>query len=162
MTMRSGLAILVLVAITALPACGSEDAPAPTAASESASPGAGAEGSAPAESSTTAGGAGFDYIEISAGSGPSPKQDDVVVVHYHGTFPDGKVFDSSRDRGAPARFPLSRVIPCWTKGLQMMHVGGKAKLVCRPETAYGAMGAPPTIPPNATLHFEVELLEIAP
>jgi FKBP-type peptidyl-prolyl cis-trans isomerase FkpA len=154
MTMRSGLAIFVLVAIAALSACGSEDAP--TAAGESAAPAPAPEGSAPAA------GAGFDFIEISAGSGPSPTQDDVVVVHYHGTFPDGKVFDSSRERGAPARFPLSRVIPCWTKGLQMMHVGGKAKLVCRPETAYGAMGAPPTIPPNATLHFEVELLEIAP
>jgi FKBP-type peptidyl-prolyl cis-trans isomerase FkpA len=83
-----------------------------------------------------------------------------VQVHYHGTFPDGRVFDSSVERGDPASFPLNRVIPCWTQGVQQMKVGGKAKLVCPPELAYGAAGAPPTIPPNATLVFEVELLAI--
>ena len=94
------------------------------------------------------------------GSGPSPTATDVVRVHYHGTFPDGQVFDSSVERGEPARFPLNRVIACWTEGVQLMKVGGKAKLVCPPEIAYGARGAPPRIPPNATLHFEVELLAI--
>jgi FKBP-type peptidyl-prolyl cis-trans isomerase FkpA len=94
------------------------------------------------------------------GSGASPQASDTVVVHYHGTFPDGSVFDSSVERGEPARFPLNRVIPCWTQGLQLMKVGGKAKLVCPPQIAYGARGAPPRIPPNATLLFEVELLEI--
>jgi FKBP-type peptidyl-prolyl cis-trans isomerase len=94
------------------------------------------------------------------GSGPSPQASDVVKVHYHGTFPDGGVFDSSVERGEPASFPLSRVIPCWTQGLQQMKVGGKAKLVCPPGLAYGERGAPPTIPPNATLVFEVELLAI--
>jgi FKBP-type peptidyl-prolyl cis-trans isomerase FkpA len=84
----------------------------------------------------------------------------VVRVHYHGTFPNGKVFDSSVERGKPASFPLNRVIPCWTEGLQQMQVGGKAKLVCPPSIAYGARGAPPRIPPNATLYFEVELLAI--
>ena len=103
---------------------------------------------------------GLVITHVTEGSGPSPSATDVVVVHYHGTFPDGKVFDSSVDRGTPARFPLNRVIPCWTEGVQQMKVGGKAKLVCPPEIAYGARGAPPRIPPNATLHFEVELLEI--
>jgi FKBP-type peptidyl-prolyl cis-trans isomerase FkpA len=83
-----------------------------------------------------------------------------VTVHYHGTFPDGKVFDSSVDRAEPATFPLNRVIDCWTEGVQTMKVGGKALLVCPPQTAYGDRGAPPHIPPNATLHFEVELLAI--
>ena len=94
------------------------------------------------------------------GSGPSPAATDVVLVHYHGTFPDGSVFDSSVERGQPATFPLNRVIRCWTEGVQLMKVGGKARLVCPPEIAYGARGAPPRIPPSATLHFEVELLAI--
>jgi FKBP-type peptidyl-prolyl cis-trans isomerase FkpA len=81
-------------------------------------------------------------------------------VHYHGTFPDGRVFDSSVERGEPASFPLNRVIPCWTQGVQQMKVGGKAKLVCPPGLAYGERGAPPTIPPNATLVFEVDLIAI--
>ena len=103
---------------------------------------------------------GLDLTHIQEGTGPSPGPTDVVVVHYHGTFPDGKVFDSSVNRGQPSRFPLNRVIPCWTQGVQQMKVGGKAKLVCPPELAYGARGAPPRVPPNATLHFEVELLRI--
>jgi len=104
---------------------------------------------------------GIEITQIVEGTGASPAATDVVVVHYHGTFPDGQVFDSSVQRGEPARFPLNRVIPCWTQGLQKMKVGGKSKLVCSPQTAYGERGAPPRIPPNATLHFEVELLDIA-
>jgi FKBP-type peptidyl-prolyl cis-trans isomerase FkpA len=111
-----------------------------------------------AASATSA--SGLVYTEVLAGSGASPGPSDTVVVHYHGTFPDGRVFDSSVQRGQPARFPLNRVIPCWTEGLQKMRVGGKAKLVCPPEIAYGARGGGP-IPPNATLHFEVELIDIA-
>jgi len=103
---------------------------------------------------------GLTITHIVEGTGPSPKPTDVVKVHYHGTFPDGTVFDSSVDRGQPATFPLSRVIPCWTEGVGMMKVGGKALLVCPPELAYGPNGAPPRIPPNATLNFEVELLAI--
>ena len=83
-----------------------------------------------------------------------------MEVHYHGTFPDGSVFDSSVERGQPARFPLNRVIKCWTEGLQLMKVGGKAQLVCPPDIAYGKRGAPPRIPPDTTLNFEVELLGI--
>jgi len=85
----------------------------------------------------------------------------VVEVHYHGTLADGTVFDSSVDRGRPARFPLNRVISCWTEGVQMMKVGGKARLVCPPAIAYGSQGTPGgPIPPDATLTFEVELLQI--
>jgi FKBP-type peptidyl-prolyl cis-trans isomerase FkpA len=94
------------------------------------------------------------------GTGRSPTATDIVKVHYHGTFTDGQVFDSSVKRGEPATFPLNRVIPCWTQGLQQMKVGGKAKLTCPPALAYGESGAPPTIPPNSTLIFEVELLGI--
>ena len=94
------------------------------------------------------------------GNGPSPTATDRVTVHYHGTFPDGKVFDSSVERGQPASFPLNQVIDCWTEGVQMIKVGGKAQLICPPQTAYGANGQPPIIPPNATLQFEVELLAI--
>ena len=102
----------------------------------------------------------IEVTRIVEGTGLSPAKTDTVVVHYHGTFPDGRVFDSSRDRGEPARFPLNRVIRCWTDAVSQMKVGGKAQLVCPPEAAYGSRGAPPAIPPDATLHFEVELLGI--
>jgi len=113
---------------------------------------------APAPEVATVG--GLRVEQILEGSGPAPSATDVVKVHYHGTFSDGRVFDSSVQRGEPASFPLNRVIPCWTQGLQQMKVGGKAKLTCPPELAYGERGAPPTIPPNSTLTFEVELLGI--
>ena len=98
-------------------------------------------GTEPAAGSATA--SGLEITHMVEGSGPSPTATDVVRVHYHGTFPDGQVFDSSVERGEPARFPLNRVIACWTEGVGMMKVGGKAKLVCPPEIAYGARGAPP-------------------
>ncbi|MCP3982912.1 MAG: FKBP-type peptidyl-prolyl cis-trans isomerase [bacterium] len=104
--------------------------------------------------------AGEMEIEVLVeGDGRSPKATDTVQVHYHGTFPDGNVFDSSVDRGQPAVFPLNRVIPCWTQGVQTMKEGGKIRLTCPPHLAYGESGAGP-IPPNATLIFEVELLGI--
>jgi FKBP-type peptidyl-prolyl cis-trans isomerase FkpA len=84
----------------------------------------------------------------------------VVRVHYHGTLPGGKIFDSSVDRGEPAEFGLNQVIPCWTEGVQRMHVGEKAQLVCPSSIAYGDRGAGGVIPPGATLIFEVELLAI--
>lgn len=103
---------------------------------------------------------GLVYIPVKVGEGESPKASDTVKVHYHGTLRDGTVFDSSVDRGQPATFPLNRVISCWTEGVQKMKVGGKAKLVCPADIAYGDRGAPPKIKPGATLVFEVELLGI--
>jgi FKBP-type peptidyl-prolyl cis-trans isomerase FkpA len=103
---------------------------------------------------------GVIYIPVKEGTGANPKATDMVKVHYHGTFPDGKVFDSSVERGQPAEFPLNGVIPCWTEGVQKIKVGGKAKLVCPSDTAYGDQGAGGAIPGGATLVFEVELLDI--
>lgn len=103
---------------------------------------------------------GVIYVETTAGTGASPKATDQVKVHYHGTLTNGEVFDSSRDRGEPVTFPLNGVIPCWTEGVQKMKVGGKAKLICPSDTAYGDRGAPPKIKPGATLVFEVDLLAI--
>jgi FKBP-type peptidyl-prolyl cis-trans isomerase FkpA/FKBP-type peptidyl-prolyl cis-trans isomerase FklB len=103
---------------------------------------------------------GLLFEQLVAGSGASPKATDMVEVHYHGTLRDGSVFDSSVARGTPAKFPLNRVIPCWTEGLQRMKVGGKARLVCPSKIAYGDKGFPPKIPAGAVLTFEVELLQI--
>ena len=103
---------------------------------------------------------GMVYRALTDGKGASPKATDTVQVHYKGTFPDGKEFDSSYKRGQPTEFPLNRVIKCWTEGVQMMKVGGKAKLTCPPSLAYGEKGAGGVIPPNATLQFEVELIAI--
>lgn len=94
------------------------------------------------------------------GTGASPKATDQVKVHYEGRLIDGKVFDSSVARGEPATFPLNGVIPCWTEGVQTMKVGGKAQLVCPSDLAYGPNGSPPAIPPQATLVFDVELIDI--
>jgi len=103
---------------------------------------------------------GLIYKELTLGTGDSPKATDNVKVNYKGTLVDGTVFDSSYARNEPAEFPLNRVIPCWTEGVQKMKVGGKAKLVCPSSIAYGDSGQPPTIPGGATLVFEVELLAI--
>jgi len=97
---------------------------------------------------------------LKPGAGPSPAVTDKVKVHYQGTLTDGTVFDSSIQRGEPITFPLNGVIKCWTEGVQQMKVGGKSRLVCPADTAYGDRGAPPKIKPGATLVFEVELLEI--
>jgi FKBP-type peptidyl-prolyl cis-trans isomerase FkpA len=94
------------------------------------------------------------------GTGAAPAATDNVKVHYEGRLIDGKVFDSSKARGEPATFPLNGVIACWTEGVQTMKVGGKAQLVCPANLAYGPQGSPPTIPPQSTLVFDVELLEI--
>jgi len=97
---------------------------------------------------------------LKEGGGPSPSATDKVKVHYHGTLVDGTVFDSSVKRGQPVTFPLGNVIKCWTEGLQQMKVGGKSRLVCPANIAYGERGSPPVIRPGATLIFDVELLEI--
>lgn len=115
---------------------------------------------AAAEKGATKSASGLVYRETKAGTGASPKPEDVVKVHYEGKFPSGKVFDSSIERKEPASFPLNGVIPCWTEGVGMMKVGGKAEIVCPPELAYGEEGRPPQMPGGATLIFNVELLEI--
>jgi FKBP-type peptidyl-prolyl cis-trans isomerase FkpA len=97
---------------------------------------------------------------LKEGAGPTPKAGSTVRVHYHGTLTDGTVFDSSVKRGEPTTFALSSVIKCWSEGVQQIKVGGKSRLVCPSESAYGDRGSPPTIKPGATLVFEVELLEI--
>ena len=103
---------------------------------------------------------GLVYRSLKEGNGASPAATDTVKVHYRGSFPDGKEFDSSYKRNEPTEFPLNRVIACWTEGVQKMKVGGKAKLTCPAAIAYGSRGAGGVIPPNATLQFEIELLSI--
>ena len=103
---------------------------------------------------------GLVYRSLKDGTGASPTASDKVKVHYRGTFPDGHEFDSSYKRNEAIEFPLSGVIKCWTEGVARMKVGGKAKLTCPPNIAYGERGAGGVIPPNATLLFEVELLGI--
>ncbi len=103
---------------------------------------------------------GLIYIPIKEGTGASPTAASTVKVNYEGKLVDGKVFDASAKHGGPATFPLNGVIPCWTEGMQMLKVGGKARLVCPSALAYGDRGAGGEIPPGATLDFEVELVEI--
>ena len=103
---------------------------------------------------------GLIYKDLQPGTGASPKASDTVKVNYRGTLIDGTEFDSSYKRNQPAQFPLSGVIRCWTEGVQKMKVGGKARLVCPSDIAYGDSGRPPMIPGGATLVFEIELLEI--
>lgn len=103
---------------------------------------------------------GLVYIPLTAGTGKQPKSTDVVKVHYAGTLIDGKEFDSSIKRGQPIEFPLNQVIKCWSEGVSKMKVGGRAKLVCPSNVAYGDEGMPRIgIPGGATLIFEVELLD---
>ena len=103
---------------------------------------------------------GLIYRSLKDGAGTSPAATDRVKVHYKGSFPDGKEFDSSYKRNEPTEFPLNGVIPCWTEGVQLMKTGGKAKLTCPSAIAYGTRGAGGVIPPNATLVFEIELLGV--
>jgi FKBP-type peptidyl-prolyl cis-trans isomerase FkpA len=103
---------------------------------------------------------GIVIKQTKVGTGAQPAASDQVKVHYEGRLIDGKVFDSSKARGEPATFPLSGVIACWTEGVQTMKVGGTAQFVCPANLAYGPNGSPPTIPPQSTLVFDVELLEI--
>lgn len=102
---------------------------------------------------------GLVYKSIKEGTGASPTATDKVKVNYRGTLIDGKEFDSSAAAGKPAEFRLDQVIKCWTEGVQKMKVGGKAQLVCPPDLAYGERGSG-LIPANATLVFEVELLDV--
>jgi FKBP-type peptidyl-prolyl cis-trans isomerase FkpA len=117
-------------------------------------------GVASAENKTETLPSGVKIEHLKEGSGASPTAADTVVAHYRGTLPDGKEFDSSYKRGEPIAFPLSRVVPCWTEGMQKIKVGGKARLTCPPATAYGDEGIRGVIPPKAVLQFEVELVSI--
>lgn len=103
---------------------------------------------------------GMVYLQLVEGKGASPRATDVVKVNYRGTLVDGKEFDSSYKRGRPLEFRLDNVIKCWTEGVQLMKPGGKAKLVCPPQLAYGDNGVGDQILPGATLAFEVELLGV--
>jgi len=105
---------------------------------------------------------GMVYIQINEGKGASPKASDIVKVNYRGTLIDGKEFDSSYKRGSPLEFKLDNVIKCWTEGVQKMKPGGKARLVCPANLAYGDNGVGEQILPGATLVFEVDLLEFKP
>ena len=104
---------------------------------------------------------GLQYVVETEGKGAQPKASDTVTAHYRGTLVDGKEFDSSYQRKEPAQFPVTGVIPGWTEALQLMHVGDKWKVFIPANLAYGENGQPPTIPPNATLIFDIELLDIA-
>ncbi|MFZ5723575.1 MAG: FKBP-type peptidyl-prolyl cis-trans isomerase N-terminal domain-containing protein [Pseudomonadota bacterium] len=106
---------------------------------------------------------GLQYEVLAAGAGPSPKATDIVKAKYHGTLLDGTVFDSTRERGdQPAEFPLNRVIPAWTEGVQLMNKGAKYKLYVPPSLGYGERGAGGKIGPNQALVFEIELVDFGP
>lgn len=105
---------------------------------------------------------GLIYVPLQPGSGAKPGPMDRVKVQYTGKLIDGSVFDSSYKRGQPATFPLAGIIPCWKEALQLMKVGGKARVICPSDLAYGDRGRPPVIPPGATLDFQIELLDVLP
>ena len=158
--MRNTLAALIaltLVSAAALPARAQGPAPATAPAAAPADP---AITQARAEPGAVTTDSGLVIRMLKEGTGAQPTATDTVRVHYRGTFPNGREFDSSHSRGKPAEFPLNRVIRCWTEGVQRMKVGGRAKLTCPASIAYGERGAGGVIPPNATLQFEVELLGI--
>ena len=153
-TKRWLVALLAVATLTA--ACHRGKEPATTASSEGTKGGTAMEGN----TGTTA--SGLQYVDVKPGTGASPQAGQTAVVHYTGWLADGKKFDSSRDRGKPFTFRVGQgqVIKGWDEGVATMKVGGVRKLVIPPNLAYGAGGAGGVIPPNATLTFEVELLDV--
>jgi FKBP-type peptidyl-prolyl cis-trans isomerase FkpA len=103
---------------------------------------------------------GLKYRVLRKSAGPRPAKANTVKVHYRGWLDDGKEFDSSYRRDEPIEFPLNRVIPGWTEGMQLVSKGGMIELEIPPNLGYGASGVPGAIPPNAKLHFLVELIDI--
>lgn len=161
----SARALRLLPSLPALLGAAAVIALAPASAPALAQSGAAAKpadllAAAAAEPGAVVSASGLVFRSLKDGSGRNPTATDTVRVHYRGTLADGREFDSSHARGQPASFPLNRVIPCWTEGVQRIKVGGKAKLTCPAAIAYGDRGAGGVIPPNATLVFEVELLGI--
>jgi peptidylprolyl isomerase len=153
MTLRKNwILVLLLVALTASVACGDEDAGNGDAAQG---------GDCDTESVETE--EGLIYKNVECGDGAEPESGDTISVHYTGRLEDGTEFDSS-EGGEPIQFVLGagQVIEGWDLGFEGMKVGGKRELTIPPALGYGAQGAPPTIPPNATLIFDVELVDVAP
>jgi FKBP-type peptidyl-prolyl cis-trans isomerase len=150
---------VTLAAAICLLGCKKEAEPAADKPAAQPAPGAPTDSAQKSDMITTPSGLKYQVLEKGTGT-VSPKATDTVSVHYHGTLLDGTVFDSSVERGQPASFPLNRVIPGWTDGVQLMKVGDKFKFEIPPNLAYGANSPSPKIPPNSTLVFEVELLGI--
>ena len=147
-------AVASLLLIPELTVAQAPDAPFPTLPA-----GAGQiAADAPQAFATTA--SGLQYRVLRKGAGGAPQATSTVKVHYHGWFDDGKTFDSSYDRRESIEFPLDGVIPGWTEGMQLVQPGGMIELVIPGKLGYGPRGMPGAIPPNATLHFLVELLEV--
>jgi len=148
------LILFLVITAVAIAACSDKDTKPPAAARPTAAEATGSAVTTPS---------GLSYVDIAAGTGPQPTPGKPVKVHYTGWLENGTRFDSSVDRGEPFAFTIGvgEVIPGWDEGVMTMKVGGKRRLTVPPHLGYGAAGAGAVIPPNATLIFEVELLDVA-